>query len=178
MNSHNLKVVEVSAHPAGQGGCAVSCLPAPPDPPPHLTLHHRPSTASSLRHPCPVLLQERTTHPAFPGCCHPISPCLGHSHSVLSSHSSQKPSQNPSVCTLSQTSHCVGPRPLAMGTQASRHGGPSLPAVGDPDLMLWGNSPPQHPAQTPSSAPFPHSPPQLLLLDSPSSGLLTLSHCT
>ena len=120
--------------------------------------------------------REPPTRPSL-AAVHPISPCLGQSHSVLSSCPSQKPSQNPSVCTLSQTSHCVGPRPPAMATQASRHGGPSLPA-GGPRPHAVGKQSPQHPAQTPSSTPFPHSPPRLLLLDLPSSGLLTLSHCT
>lgn len=73
--------------------------------------------------------REPPTRPSL-AAVHPISPCLGHSHSVLSSRSSQKPSQNPSVCTLSQTSYCVGPRPPAMGTQASHHGGPRPHAVG------------------------------------------------
>lgn len=76
----------------------------------------------------------------------PSARVCGHGSSVLSSRSSQKPSQNPSVCTLPQTSHCVGPRP---------------PAMGDPDPMLWGNKPPHHPAikgtlpSLPTSAPPP-----------------------
>ena len=123
MSSHNLKVVEVSAHPAGRGGCTVSCLPAPHDPPPHLTVHHRPSTASSLCHPTRCCFRRKPRTPPSLATVHPIIPCLWAqllcSVLLLITEAITEP-----LCL-----HLVPDLPLC-GTQ-------TFP-VGDPDLQLWG----------------------------------------
>lgn len=151
----------------------VSCLPASPDPPPHLTVHHRPSTASSLCHPTRCYFRRKPCTPPSLATVHPISLCLW--------------AQLLCSVLLLITEAITEPLSLHLVPDLPLCGAQTFPC-GDPDLQLWGTQtsccgetaphPPQHLAQTPSRAPFPHSPPWLLLLASPSSGLLTLSYCT
>lgn len=153
----------------------VSCLPASPDPPPHLTVHHRPSMASSLCHPTWCYFRRKPCTPPSLATVHPISLCLWAqllcSVLLLITEAITEP----------LSLHLVPDLPLC-GTQTFPRGGPRPPAVGDPDLMLWGNSSPPPTASSPnsikgtlSSLPTLASPPGLTFLWATDSFLLHLN---